>query len=111
MNGEQEVTTEQIGEALTEMASRFDRELLALSKPDLMAQWYWRWDETRTFEANVYAFSDALELHKRRCRRWEEHHNGFTCVVERVRDEYAMPRVMEFAAEVRPRIAGEVSAP
>lgn len=89
---------EQIGDAMTAMAKHFDDDLLALSEENLSAQWYWRWEATRSVEWNTYEFSDALERHKRRCRRWEEHHNGSSCVVERVRDKYLIPRVREFLA-------------
>ncbi|HWR77916.1 MAG TPA: hypothetical protein VN283_12010 [Thiobacillus sp.] len=91
-----EPTKEQIGEVLTSIVARADSELIALDEAGLAAQWYWRWEEGRSIEWNTYKFSDALEMHKRRCRRWEEHHNGNACVVERVRDKYVMPRVREF---------------
>jgi hypothetical protein len=42
-------------------------------------------------------FYDMLRLYAGQCRRWEEHHNGSCCVVERVRDTYIMPKVREFA--------------
>lgn len=91
-------TVEQIGEVLTSIVARADSDLLALDEPTLAAQWYWRWEEGRSVEWNTYKFSDLLELHKRRCRKWEEHHHGSGCVVERVRDKYLMPRVREFLA-------------
>lgn len=93
-----EPTAEKIGEVLTSIVERSDSELTALEEADLAAQWYWRWEEGRSVEWNTYKFSGMLELHKRRCRRWEEHHNGSCCVVERVRDKYLMPRVREFLA-------------
>lgn len=93
-----EPTKEQIGDVLTSLAARADSELMALEEAELAAQWYWRWEEGRSIEWNTYMFSDILELHKWRCRRWEEHHNGHCCVVERVRDKYVMPRVREFLA-------------
>lgn len=89
---------EQIGDAMTAMAKHFDDDLLALSEENLSAQWYWRWEATRSAEWNIYTFSAALESHKRRCRRWESHHHGSSCVVERVRDKYLMPRIREFQA-------------
>ena len=92
------VTKEQIGEVLTGFAERANTELLALSADEIAAEWYWRWEDERSIEWNTYKFSDILELHKRRWRRWEEHHNGSCCVVERVRDKYVMPRVREFLA-------------
>ena len=93
-------TNEQIGNVLTSILAGADAELVALEDAELAAQWYWRWEAGRSIEWNTYKFSDMLELHKRRCRRWEEHHNGSCCVVERVRDKYLMPRVREFLAEL-----------
>jgi len=90
------VTKKQIGEVLASLEERSSADLLALSAEEIAAEWYWKWDEHRTVEWNTYKFSDILELHKRRWRRWEEHHNGNCCVVERVRDKYVMPRVREF---------------
>lgn len=75
-----------------------DRELLTLDEDELAAQWYWQWRLDRDAAWNMYEFSAMLEMHKRRCRRWEEHHNGNCCVVERVRDKYLIPRVREFLA-------------
>ena len=92
------VTKEEIGEVITGLVVSFDTDLLALSADEIAAEWYWRWEEDRSIEWNTYKFSDILELHKRRWRRWEEHHNGSCCVVERVRDKYVMPRVREFLA-------------
>ena len=90
-----------IGDVLTSMARRFDEELLALQEPEL--EWYWnfQWNEKSSIEWNTYKFSDMLEAYKRQCRRWEEHHNGSCCVVERVRDKYVMPKVREFLDELK----------
>ena len=93
-----ELTQEQIGEALTAIIARADAELMALDESALAAKWYWCWEEDRSIEWNTYKFSDALEMHKQRCRRWEEYQNGNLCVVERVRDKYVMPRAREFLA-------------
>jgi hypothetical protein len=91
-----DVTTEQIGEVLTSFVRRNDEQLLAMSADEIAADWRWRWEEERSAEWNAYEFNKALELHKRRWRRWEEHHNGTCCVVERVRDTYVMPRIRDF---------------
>ena len=95
-----EPTQEQFSDVLTGILARADAELTEMSESDLSAQWYWRWEEGRSIEWNTYKFSDALEMHKRQCRRWEDRHNGSCCVVERVRDKYVMPRVREFLAEL-----------
>jgi len=93
-----ELTQEQIGDALTAIVARADAELMEMDESALVAKWYWCWEEDGSIEWNTYKFSAALEMHKRLCRRWEEHHNGNRCVVERVRDKYVMPRVREFLA-------------
>lgn len=86
----------QIGEVITGISKRLDNDLLSTSADLIAAEWYWHWDKGQSVEWNTYKFSDILEMHKRRWRRWEEHHNGSFCVVERVRDKYVMPRVREF---------------
>jgi hypothetical protein len=97
---ERPVMQEQIGEVLTAIIASADKELMELSELELSEQWYWHWDDSCSIEWNTYKFSDMLEMHKRRCRRWEEQHNGNCCVVERVRDKYLMPRVRDFVAEL-----------
>jgi hypothetical protein len=98
-----------IKEVITSMVTGFDEELFALSESELAAQWYFRWDNNASIATNIYHFSDMLELHRKRCRRWEEHHNGSCCVVERVRDKYLMPRVNAFAEELVHRMASEAA--
>jgi hypothetical protein len=92
--------TDQIKEVAMGLVAACDAELLAMSAEEIAGGWYWSWDESHGIEWNIYKFSDILELHKRRWRRWEEHHNGSVCVVERVRDKYVMPRVRQFLAEL-----------
>jgi len=90
------VTVEDVNEVLTRLVDRSDAELMALEEHEMAADWSWRWDGGMNIEWNTYRFSQELETHKWRCRRWEERHNGSCCVVERVRDKYVMPRVREF---------------
>lgn len=94
-----------IGEAITAMARQFDAELVALTEDQLAAKWYFSWDERGSIAWNIYEFSQLLAMHQRRCRRWEEHHNGSMCVVERVRDKYLMPRIKDFVIELNKRRA------
>lgn len=83
---------------VTSMVSRFDQELYALTEEELRARWYFIYDATKSKARNLYEFSEMLELYRRTCRRWEEHHWGSSCVVERVRDKYLMPKIHEFLA-------------
>lgn len=95
------VSPADIGQVLTSMVRSFDAELLAMTESELDSRWYFRWKESANIEWNLYKFSDALEMFKRSCRKWEEHHNGSCCVVERVRDKYLMPKIRAFAAELK----------
>lgn len=95
------VVPEAIGEVLSSIASRSQAELLALTAEQLQDQWFFKWDTEASVEWNLYKFNDALGMYKRRCRAWEEHHNGSCCVVERVREQYLMPRIREVTSLLR----------
>jgi hypothetical protein len=91
---------QEIKKTIIGMAAKAASELLALDEDALAATWFWRWDKNASVEWNTCEFNDDLEAYKRRCRGWEEHHNGGGCVVERVRSKYLVPRVREFLAEL-----------
>jgi hypothetical protein len=91
---------QQIKDVITEIAAKAASELLALDEDAVKAKWYWRWDKNESVEWNTYEFSGDLEMYKRRCRMWEDKHNGIGCTAERVRDKYLMPKVREFLAEL-----------
>lgn len=101
------VSLEAIGDVLTSIVNRSQVELLALSAEQLQEQWHFRWDNRASIEWNLYKFSDALEMFKRSCRQWEEHHSGSSCVVERVREKYLLPRIQEVTALLRVHLGGE----
>ena len=74
-------------------------ELLALTEEELRTKrWYFKYEPKYSKEWNLYEFASSMELYKSSCRDWETHHNGYVCVVERVRDKYLMPRIKEFYA-------------
>lgn len=100
-----EITDREIGNALTGMMHMFDDEYARMSQADLESRWHFRFDPSRSLEANIYHFQDMLRLYGGSCRRWEEKHNGSSCVVERVRDTYLMPKICKFAEEVRQYVA------
>lgn len=77
-------------------------ELVALSKEEMAARWYFTFDPKFSPEWNAYEFNKMLDMYRRSCRTWEEHHNGSCCVVERVRDTYLMPKIREFLAALTP---------
>lgn len=95
-----EIEKEQLCKIMTGIVDRANGQLLGMSQEEIANEWFWKWDEDQSAEWNTYKFSEILELHKRRWRRWEEHHNGSCCVVERVRDKYVMRRVREFLLEI-----------
>ena len=94
------VTQQDIGAVLSGIIEYADKELVETSNDELDKYFYFQYDENRSKEWNLYKFSDALEMYKSRCRRWEEHHNGSSCVVERVRDKYLMPKIKDFLSRV-----------
>lgn len=102
------LTKEDIAELTGDLVRRADEELFALSEDELHGRWWFRWNDHLSPESNLYEFSQALEAHSRECRRWETHHNGHVCVVERVRDKYLWPHIKEFcerfAADATPRM-------
>lgn len=91
-----ELTQEDIANCISGFMQRSDEKLFAKSREELEQCWHFRFDEHKTAEARLYAFHDALALYGSMCSQWEEHHNGYVCVVERVRDQYLMPKIREF---------------
>lgn len=63
---------------------------------DLEQFWLFKYNTARTQEQNMYEFYSMLNIYQRRCRDWESMHHGTSCVVERVRDQYLMPKIKEF---------------
>ena len=94
------VTEKDIADVVENLIQRSDKGLLELSGEGIADEWYFIWDDEQGIEWNTYMFSDELEAYKRRCRKWEEHHNGPTCVVERVRIRYLMPKINGFLVEL-----------
>lgn len=99
-----DVTEKDIGGVLSGVMARADSELFALSAAELDSRWYFQYNEVHSVAWNLYHFNDCLDLYRRSCRRWEEHHNGSCCVVERVRDQYLMPKIREFEQSLRENI-------
>lgn len=96
------VTEKALKHVITSLADGFDKELFAVPAEELEKNYYhFKWDPASTVEWNTYQFHDLLKLYGSFCRRWEEHHNGSCCVVERVRDKYLMPKICEFIAALQ----------
>ena len=77
-----------------------DKELFELKQPDLERHWFFIYDYSQSYESNMYEFYNLLKLYEHFCERWENHHNGYVCIVERVRDKYLMPKIKEFLKAV-----------
>lgn len=95
----------EIGNLVESLTSSLHRENIERTQDQLEEYWFFKWDESKPLDWNIYQFTDLLELYRRQCRRWEEYHNGSCCVVERVRDQYLMPKIKAF----RQRLAQEIS--
>ena len=96
-----------IDKVLTSLNQSFSDELFAKKEPELEDYWHFKWDETASTAWNTYQFFSMLELYKSFCQRWEEHHNGSCCIVERVRDKYLIPKIKFFVDVFRHREEGE----
>lgn len=94
------MTDEDFKQSLTSVMGNLLRqqqqELYRCSQTELDRYWYFVYDETMSKTWNIYVFSECLEMYKKKCRQWEEHHNGSLSVVERVRDAYLWPKIKEF---------------
>ncbi len=90
-----------IENVITRLSDRVQNELISKTEIDLQNEWYWDWDPNSTREWNTYKFFSMLDIYKRRCRIWEEHHNGSYNVVERVRDKYLMAKIEMFLQELK----------
>lgn len=97
--------TKEIGNVIKSVADAFDAELYSCSQAELEQYWHFRWDDSKSLAWNIYQFGDLLELYRRQVERWEEHHNGSCCVVERVRDQYLMPKIREFANQIQAKVS------
>ncbi len=84
-------------ETIGRIISADDAELFALKDTELRAaRFHWEYDSTLSMARTAYEFYQCLALYARACERWESHHNGYVCVVERVREKYLMPEINNF---------------
>ncbi len=94
------MTSEDIESVLGNIVRNARNELYSKTREELEDYWFFGYDKTKPQEWNLYQFTKALELYKSNCRTWEEHHYGYSCVVERVRDTYLMPKIKQFISEM-----------
>ena len=96
-----DVTAEALDAVFTGILTNARDELQAIVDPTELEQfWFFRYDPAHSTAVNLYQFHSMLSLYQRKCRQWEEIHNGSSCVVERVRDQYLMPKIREFLANL-----------
>jgi hypothetical protein len=95
------ITEDDIGAAITGIIHAVEAKYHTMTEDELRAKWYFKWDPEASLAWNHYQFYDHLALYAGSCRRWEHIHNGYTCIVERVRDKYLMPKIREFVEQVR----------
>jgi hypothetical protein len=95
-----ELTKENIENVLDSLLSSEKAELVNKTQAQLEDYWHFLYEPAKSKEWNLYQFTKALELYKSQCRKWEEHHNGNACVVERVRDKYLMPKIKSFVEKM-----------
>ena len=106
-----EATEKDIGNVIGSLVSRFEDELFAKKMHELEENYFFKWDQSASLEQNTYAFHDMLSLYGHFCRRWEEHHNGSVCIVERIRDKYLMPKIKKFVEEMTGAIVAAKGEP
>jgi hypothetical protein len=99
-----------LGDVMTAIVDSSQKELLRKTQEELEGYWFFQFDPELSSEQNLYEFSDLLELYSRHVERWEEHHHGSCCVVERVRDKYLMPKIKQFVADIRSQFDTEAQA-
>ncbi len=95
-----DITNQDFENVLGNILSNAKAELISKVQSDLENYWYFEYDITKSKEWNLYLFTKALDIYKSNCRQWEEHHNGYSCVVERVRDQYLMPKIKQFIKDI-----------
>ena len=93
-----EIKKSVLDDVMQSIPKRNRDELLARSQEELANGFWFSYNALHSPAWNLYEFSGELESYRRRCRTWEEHHNGNVCVVERVRDIYLAPKIYEFLA-------------
>jgi len=103
----EDITEKDIGDTIIALANRFDKELMEKSESELEDYWHFKWKDSDSLERNIYQFHRMLELYSGFCKLWEEAKNGPSCVVERVRDKYLMPKINEFAGRIIDTLAIE----
>lgn len=85
-----------IGKVCKDIIKKDEEEIYSKTEKELEDYWHFNYEEAHNNEMSYYKFFKALELYSHYCRRWEEHHNGSICVVERIREKYLLPKIKRF---------------
>lgn len=94
------ITEVDIAAVIGGIVLRGEDEIRSMKQEDLEKFWCFKYDFSNTREWNTYQFNKLLDLYRKKCRSWEEYHNGVFCVVERVRDTYLMPKIKLFLLDL-----------
>jgi len=105
------ITEDSLKQVFDNVITQARDELQSCSQYDLERFWFFKYDPNARIEWNFYQFNSMLDLYARKCRQWEELHNGSQCVVERVRDTYIMPKISEFVSTVKAVSPGHTRLP
>lgn len=96
------ITEKDVENVLTSILQRSNDELLSCKEDELDGKYFhFKWNDNKPDHLNLYEFYQCLYLFSSSVRKWEEHHNGSCCVVERVRDKYLMPKIKEFLFNIK----------
>ena len=98
------ISEDDLKDMITTMADVFANDLYSKRQEELEEYWHFKWSDERSIEGNIYEFYEMLSLYESFCRRWEEHHNGSICIVERVRDKYLWSKIKAFAASIQSNV-------
>ena len=96
MKEKNDAIMEDVETIITSLGSSFNDELFSKDKDGLEEYWHFEFNAKLKARTNMYEFHKMLSLYGNFCRRWEERHNGNCCVVERVRDQYLIPKIEVF---------------
>ena len=76
-------------------------DLKSKKREDLEEYWHFTYDKEKPFIHNLYEFNECMDIYRDFCEKWEEIHNGCVCICERVRDNYIIPKCIEFEEKMR----------
>lgn len=96
----EKLSDEMMKTIMTGIIANDREELLAMKKEELEDYWFFHWNNNLPLQYNLYEFFKMLDIYSNRCEEWETLHNGHICVVERVRDQYLMPKLEKLSVQI-----------